>query len=154
MSNSVKASVGEIMNERIETIGILNTAQEAAMKMADKNVSSLVVLDDDDGKAVGILTERDLVRRVCTKNIPSSSVTIQNTISSPIKTIAPDTPIDDVADIMIRNKIRHMVVADENREPIGIVCATDIVAFVRENSKAMAQITREVLEALEKEEMM
>jgi CBS domain-containing protein len=150
MSNSVKASVGEIMNERIETIGILNTAQEAAMKMADKNVSSLVVLDDD-GKAVGILTERDLVRRVCTKNIPSSSVTIQNTISSPIKTIAPDTPIDDVADIMIRNKIRHIVVADENREPIGIVSATDIVAFVRENSKAMAQVTREVLEALEKE---
>jgi CBS domain-containing protein len=151
MSNSVKASVGEIMNERIETIGILNTAQDAAMKMADKNVSSLVVLDDDDGKAVGILTERDLVRRVCTKNIPSSSVTIQNTISSPIKTIAPDTPIDDVADIMIRNKIRHIVVADENREPIGIVSATDIVAFVRENSKAMAQVTREVLEALEKE---
>jgi CBS domain-containing protein len=150
MSNSVKASVGEIMNERIETIGILNTAQEAAMKMANKNVSSLVVLDDD-GKAVGILTERDLVRRVCTKNIPSSSVTIQNTISSPIKTIAPDTPIDDVADIMIRNKIRHIVVADENREPIGIVSATDIVAFVRENSKAMAQVTREVLEALEKE---
>ena len=152
MSNSVKASVGEIMNERIETIGILNTAQDAAMKMADKNVSSLVVLDDDDGKAIGILTERDLVRRrVCTKNIPSSSVTIQNTISSPIKTIAPDTPIDDVADIMIRNKIRHIVVADENREPIGIVSATDIVAFVRENSTAMAQVTREVLEALEKE---
>jgi signal-transduction protein with cAMP-binding, CBS, and nucleotidyltransferase domain len=150
MSNSVKASVGEIMNERIETIGILNTAQDAAMKMADKNVSSLVVLDNDD-KAVGILTERDLVRRVCTKNIPSSSVTIQNTISSPIKTIAPDTPIDDVADIMIRNKIRHMVVADENREPIGIVSATDIVAFVRENSKTIAQVTREVLEALEKE---
>jgi signal-transduction protein with cAMP-binding, CBS, and nucleotidyltransferase domain len=139
------------MNERIKTIGILNTAQEAAMKMADKNVSSLVVLDNDDGKAVRILTERDLVRRVCTKNIPSSSVTIQNTISSPIKTIAPDTLIDDVADIMIRNKIRHMVVADENREPIGIVSATDIVAFVRENSKAMAQVTREVLEALEKE---
>lgn len=121
------------------------------MKMADKNVSSLVVLDDD-GKAVGILTERDLVRRVCTKDIPSSSVTIQNTISSPIKTIAPDTPIDDVADIMIRNRIRHIVVADENREPIGIVSATDIVAFVRENSKTMAQVTREVLEASEKEE--
>jgi CBS domain-containing protein len=81
-------------------------------------------------------------------------VTIQNTISSPIKTIAPDTPIDDVADIMIRNKIRHIVVADENREPIGIVSATYIVAFVRENSTAMAQVTREVLEALEKEEMM
>ena len=78
-------------------------------------------------------------------------MTIQNTISSPIKTIAPDTPIDEATDIMLRNKIRHIVVADENREPIGIVSATDIVAFVRKNSDAMAQVTREVLEALEKE---
>jgi signal-transduction protein with cAMP-binding, CBS, and nucleotidyltransferase domain len=120
------------------------------MKMADKNVSSLVVLYDD-GKAVGILTEGDLARQVCTKSIPSSSVTIQNTISSPIKTLAPDTPIDEATDIMLRNKIRQIVVADENREPRGIVSATDIVAFVRENSDAMAQVTREVLEALEKE---
>ena len=81
--------VGEIMTERLETINFLNTAQEAAVKMADKNVSSLAVIDDN-GKAAGIITERDLVRKVCTKNIPSSAITIQNIISVPVKTISPD----------------------------------------------------------------
>ena len=123
------------------------------MKMAAKIVSSLVALDAD-GKEVGILTAKDLVSWVCTKNIPSRSVTIQNALISLVKTIAPNTPIDEVADIMIRNKIRHIiVVADEKTaSQRNSQRNRNIVAFVRENSDAMAQVTIEVLEALEKEE--
>lgn len=132
--------VGEIMSERLETINLLNTAQEAAIKMSDKNVSSLVVLDDN-GRAVGIISERDLTRRVCTKDIPSSSVTIENVISSPVKTVPSETPIDELADVMVRNKVRHMVVVDKNQEPVGIISATDIVAYVRENGETMGKIT-------------
>lgn len=142
--------VGEIMTERLETINFLNTAQEAALKMADKNVSSLAVIDDD-GKAAGIVTERDLVRRVCTKNTHSSMITIQNIISVPVKTVSPDTAIDEAADIMVRNKLRHLIVADENNAPIGIVSATDIVGFIRENNVAKTQVSKEILEALERE---
>jgi signal-transduction protein with cAMP-binding, CBS, and nucleotidyltransferase domain len=142
--------VGEIMSERLETINLLNTAQEAAIKMSDKNVSSLVVLDDNS-RAVGIITERDLARRVCTKDIHSSSVTVENVISSPVKTVSPETPIDEVADIMVRNKLRHLVVVDKNQEPVGITSATDIVAYVRENGETMAKINSEVIEALERE---
>jgi signal-transduction protein with cAMP-binding, CBS, and nucleotidyltransferase domain len=50
-------TVGKIMTERLESINILNTAQEAAVKMANRNVSSLVALDDN-GKVLGIVTER------------------------------------------------------------------------------------------------
>lgn len=142
--------VGEIMSERLETINLLNTAQEAAIKMSDKNVSSLVVLDDN-GRAVGIISERDLTRRVCTKDIPSSSVTIENVISSPVKTVPSETPIDELADVMVRNKVRHMVVVDKNQEPVGIISATDIVAYVRENGETMGKINNEVIEALESE---
>ena len=143
-------SVGEIMSERIETINLLNTAQEAAIKMSDRDVSSLVALDDN-GRAVGIITERDLARHVCTKNIPSSSVTVENVISLPVKTVVGETPIDAVADIMVRNKLRHLVVVDKNQEPVGITSATDIVAYIRENSETMAKINSEVIEALERE---
>lgn len=142
--------VGEIMSETLETINLLNSAQEAAVKMSDKDVSSLVVLDDN-GRAVGIITERDLVRRACTKDIPSSALTIENVISSPVKTVLPETPIDEVADLMVRNKLRHLVVVDKNQEPLGITSATDIVAYIRENSETMAKINREVIEGLERE---
>jgi signal-transduction protein with cAMP-binding, CBS, and nucleotidyltransferase domain len=142
--------VGEIMTERLETINFLNTAQEAAVKMTDKNVSSLAVIDDN-GKAVGIITERDLVRKVCTKNIPSSAITIQNIISVPVKTISPGTPIDEAADIMVRNRLRHLIVTDKDNEPMGIVSATDIVAYISENNLTKAHISKEILEALERE---
>ena len=142
--------VGEIMTERLETINFLNTAQEAAVKMADKNVSSLAVIDDN-GKAAGIITERDLVRKVCTKNIPSSAITIQNIISVPVKTISPGTPIDEAADIMVRNRLRYLIVADKNNEPMGIVSATDIVAYIRENNLTKAHISKEILDTLERE---
>lgn len=142
--------VGEIMSEEVETISLLSNAQDSAIKMSDKNVSSLVVLDDN-GRAIGIVTERDLVRRVCTKDVPSNSVKVENVISSPLKTVSPETPIEEVADVMVRDKLRHIVVVGKNLEPVGIISATDIVAYVRENGRTPGKVSSDVIEALERE---
>lgn len=142
--------VGEIMSEQLETINFSNTAQESAIKMSDRNVSSLVVLDDN-GRAIGIITERDLVRRVCAREVPSNSVNVENVISSPVKTVSPEISIDEVADVMVSNKVRHIVIVDNNQKPVGIISATDIVAYVRENSENVAKVSSDVIEALERE---
>lgn len=142
--------VGEIMSEDVETISLLSNAQDSAIKMSDKNVSSLVVLDEN-GRAIGIMTERDLVRHVCTKDVASNSVKIENVISSPLKTVSPETPIEEVADVMVRDKLRHIVVVGKNQEPVGIISATDIVAYVRENDKTLGKVSSDVIEALERE---
>lgn len=142
--------VGEIMSEEVETISLLSNAQDSAIKMSDKNVSSLVVLDDN-GRAIGIISERDLVRRVCTKDVPSNSVKVENVISSPLKTVSPETPIEEVADVMVRDKLRHILVVGKNLEPVGIISATDIVAFVRENGRTPGKVSSDVIEALERE---
>ena len=142
--------VGEIMSEQLETINFSNTAQESAIKMSDRNISSLVVLDDN-GRAIGIITERDLVRRVCTREVPSNSVNVENVISSPVKTVSPEISIDEVADVMVSNKVRHIVIVDNNQKPVGIISATDIVAYVRENSENVAKMSIDVIEALERE---
>ena len=142
--------VGEIMSEQIETINFSNTAQESAIKMSDRNVSSLVVLDDS-GRAIGIITERDLVRRVCTREVPSNSVNVENVISSPVKIVSPEASIEEVADVMVSNKLRHIVIVDNNQKPVGIISTTDIVAYVGENSQNVAKISSDVIEALERE---
>ena len=138
------------MSEEVETISLLSNAQDSAIKMSDKNVSSLVVLDDN-GRAIGIITERDLVRHVCTKDVPSNSVKIENVISSPPKTVSTETPIEEVADVMVRDKLRHIVVVGKNQEPVGIISATDIVAYVRENGRTPGKVSSDVIEALERE---
>jgi CBS domain-containing protein len=68
------ASIGDFMTRRIETISASTSVQEAAKKMKDKDISSLVVVDDRN-KPLGVITERDIVRKVCIyDNVTISSV--------------------------------------------------------------------------------
>ena len=57
-------TVRDIMRKKLESIEEMASVQEAAKKIKDKNVSSLVVVDEK-GKPQGLLTERDLVRKIC-----------------------------------------------------------------------------------------
>ena len=78
--------VADIMRKKLETIEELSSIQEVAQKMKNKNVSSLVVVDAN-GKPQGIVTERDLVRKVCINDVRNSTVTNKEIMSSPIITI-------------------------------------------------------------------
>lgn len=144
-------TIGEIMTEKLETIKVIETAQEAAIKMTKKNVSSLAVVHED-GRPAAIVTERDFVRRICVTDKISSRVKVQEIISSPVKTVNIDTSIGEAADIMVRNRVRHLLVTDkEEMKPLGIVTSTDIVAYLRENSGVMMQVDKDVIKALEEE---
>lgn len=131
--------VGELMTQKLKTIGTLSSAQEASKKMRDNNVSSLVVIDDSNNKPIGIVTERDLVRKVCvndtSSNSSSSKMLIKNIMSSPLVTIDATLSVEAAADAMIQNKVRHLLVVENNdiNRPLGIVTPTDFVAYLKEN---------------------
>ena len=61
-------TISDIMRKKLETIEELASVQEAAKKMKDKNVSSLIVVDGE-GKPQGLVTERDLARKVCINDV-------------------------------------------------------------------------------------
>ena len=147
--------VGELMTQKIETIGTLSSAQEASKKMRDNNVSSLVVIDDINNKPTGIVTERDLVRKVCVndKSSNSSSMLIKNIMSSPLITIDSRFPVEAAADVMIQNKVRHLLVVENNdiNRPLGIVTPTDFVAYLKENLNVNEANAR-ILESLKGQE--
>ena len=79
-------TISDIMRKKLETIEELASVQEAAKKMKDKNVSSLVIVDGN-GKPQGLVTERDLVRKVCINDVRTSTVTNKEIMSSPLITI-------------------------------------------------------------------
>ena len=126
--------VGELMTQKLETIGTHSSAQEASKKMRDHKVSSLVVIDDSNNKPTGIVTERDLVRKVCV-NDTSSNMLIKNIMSFPLITIDSRVPVEAAADTMIKKKVRHLLVVENNdiNRPLGIVTPTDFVAYLKEN---------------------
>ena len=141
------------MTERLETISPSDTAQEAAKKMRDKKVSSLVVTDVED-KPIGIVTERDLVRQVCTKVINSNAVIVHHIMSSPLATIDANSSVEVAADIMIQNKVRHLLVVDENKV-LGIITPSDFTGYLKEKlnlDDVNARILQSLKEDKEEEE--
>ena len=79
-------TISDIMRKKLETIEEMASVQEAAKKMKDKNVSSLVVVDTN-GKPQGLVTERDLARKVCINDVRTSTMTNKEIMSSPLITI-------------------------------------------------------------------
>jgi CBS domain-containing protein len=141
-------SIGKVMTEKLETIDVTSSAQEASKKMRDKNVSSLVVIDNND-KPTGIVTERDLVRKVCVNDASSKSMIIQHIMSSPIVTIDSSSPVEAAADVMIQNRVRHLLVVKDNdiNQPQGIITPTDFATYLKENLN-MDEVNSKILESL------
>jgi signal-transduction protein with cAMP-binding, CBS, and nucleotidyltransferase domain len=144
-------SIGKVMTEKLETIDVSSSAQEASKKMRDKNVSSLVVIDNND-KPTGIVTERDLVRKVCVNDASSKSMIIQHIMSSPIVTIDSSSPVEAAADVMIQNRVRHLLVVKDNdiNQPQGIITPTDFATYLKENLN-MDEVNSKILESLMEE---
>jgi CBS domain-containing protein len=144
-------SIAEIMTEKLETIIITGSAQDAAKKMSDKDVSSLVVTDNNN-KPVGIITERDLVRKVSVKDVNSSNVLIKDILSSPLVTIDSKLTIEGAADTMVNNKVRHLLVVDNNNinRPVGVITATDFASYLKENID-MDEVNARILESLKEQ---
>ena len=151
MQNAIK----EIMSTKLETIDVTENAQEAAKKMNDKRISSVLVVDGEkqSGEPIGIVTERDLVIRVCAAGTSSKEVGIREIMSSPIATVEPQATVETAADLMLSNKVRHLLVVDEQtRKPVGIIAPSDLNKYLRANID-MDEVNARILDAIKAEEL-
>ena len=127
----MQTTIAEIMSKKIETVGEFASVQEVAIKMKDKNISSLIVVDSF-GKSKGLVTERDLVRKICVKDVCTSKEIIKEIMSLPLVTINPNESPSAAIDMMIQHNIRHLLVVDDSMEinkPIGIVTPRDLTRY-------------------------
>ena len=124
-------TIRDIMRKKLETIEESSSVQEAAKKMKNKNVSSLVVVDGN-GVPQGLVTERDLVRKVCVNDVHTSTITNKEIMSCPLITINSKSSPSIAADMMLQNNVRHLLVVDDKydvKQPIGIVTPLDFTKY-------------------------
>jgi CBS domain-containing protein len=127
--NIMTNTVRDLMRKKLVTIKESASVQEAANKMKEKNVSSLVVVDGN-GRPVGLITERDLVRKICIRDIHTSKVINKDIMSSPLITVKSKSLTSEAVDIMLQNNVRHLLVIDNEssedvNKPIGIITPLD-----------------------------
>jgi len=97
---------------------------DALRMMADKNVGSLVVLEDE--KLVGIITERVYAREIALKGRTSSETLVADVMSTLVPCVRPEQSVEECMAIMTKRAVRHLPVLDSGRV-IGIVSIGDMV---------------------------
>jgi signal-transduction protein with cAMP-binding, CBS, and nucleotidyltransferase domain len=101
-------------------------ALEAAKLMVERNVGSLLVTEDDE--TVGIVTERDYLRRVVAEERDGRKTPVREIMSAPLIVVTPQTSVDECMAVMTNRRIRHLPVA-EGGAVAGIVSIGDVVKF-------------------------
>ena len=128
MSNSSikpEIKIKDIMSTPVKTVKETEKVSEAAKKMDRHGIGGIIVVDRK-GKPVGIITERDIVKRVVAKNLHPSKVKAASIMSEPLATISPNKDISEAAKTMRRLKIRRLAVMEETRL-VGVITSKDIV---------------------------
>lgn len=101
------------------------TAYDVADLMKRSGVGSIIVIDKKR-QPMGIITERDMVKRVCFKNVSSSRIKVEDIMSSPLITIMSYDSIDTASRVMTRNKIKRLVVLEADNRIVGLLSVSDI----------------------------
>ena len=120
--------VRDIMIKDVLTISENETALKAAQLMTEKGVSSLIVLSDD--QPIGIVTERDFIKKICLKELKLSNVRVGDMMSRIRTSASPDIPIDVAVQRMVNNRIRRLPIF-ENGKVVGIITVTDLAKHLR-----------------------
>ncbi len=109
----------------VHSIGVTGSVLEAACRMNDLAIGGLVVVDGEH--AVGMFTERDILRRVVAARLDPSVTKIREVMTAPIAVCRPSTSIAECRAVMTEKRIRHLPIV-EGSQLLGIVTIGDLLA--------------------------
>ena len=118
-----------VKRQTISSLKPDNTAFEAATMMATANIGAIVVVDKK-GLLSGIVTERDMTRRVVGKGLDPKKTKIADVMTSNPDTLAPDDSAGDALELMQSRQYRHLPVVDDGK-CVGIVSLRDLFAAAK-----------------------
>ncbi len=121
------ADIGQVMTGNVVTLDVSKTTLDAAVIMTEKKIGSVVVTKADE--PFGIVTERDIIRRVAAAGGLLQNTKLADIASQPLVTGSPDLTVEDATEMMTKNKIRKLPIVSENRV-VGIVTTSDLAAFL------------------------
>jgi len=132
--------IRDIMEKNVITIGHDKTVLDAACLMKENEISFLVVLKNEE--PIGVVTESDFVRKLVANDKVASKVPLSEIMSYKFRSVGSSTEIEDAVQKMLNNKIRRLLVVDDEKL-VGIITQTDLTSFLR--SKLLIEGTIENL---------
>ena len=152
----LKTDVPEMprIHSLLEQKGHVVTAEEdkpvyTAVELMSRYQVGCVVVVDESRRITGIISERDVINKVCVKHRDVDKVTIREVMTSEVIHCTHDTPIVEAQQIMAANGIRHLPII-QNGEPVGMISSRDILAHQLSSVADIARLQNKLFERLER----
>lgn len=120
--------VARVMSTDLHTVSSDTLVEEAAQTLLDNDISSVLVVDDD-GTLVGILTTTDFVDIVA-RSQPKAKTSVSRYMTTDLVTTTAQESIQAVAETMVDHGFHHVPVVDDDGGVIGIVTTTDLASYL------------------------
>ncbi|MDJ0269231.1 MAG: CBS domain-containing protein [Aigarchaeota archaeon] len=124
----INARVRDVVVREVVSVDVDASVEKAAKLMVENDIGGLLVTEK--GKPVGVVTERDMLKKVTARGLSPGSVKVRDIMSSPLITIDANATLEEAAELMSRKKIRRLI-ATEAGKVIGIFTQRDILALHR-----------------------
>ncbi|AIC15371.1 CBS domain-containing protein [Nitrososphaera viennensis] len=120
------SAVSEIMSKGAVAVDLEpgTSALDVASAMVRGRAGAIIAIKS--GRPAGIITERDLLKKVAAKNIKPDQVRAEDIMSSPLVTVKAYDSVDTAAGLMARNRIKRLPVLEDDGSLAGMLSATDI----------------------------
>lgn len=138
----VTVKLRDIMTTNVVSVDRNTTVEEAARIMRELNVGSVPVTEN--GRVIGIITDRDLVLRNVAAGRGPRDTTVGEIMSASVVSANPDMDVHTAADLMAKNQIRRLPVVEEDRL-VGIVSIGDLAVrnvYENEAGSALSSISK------------
>ena len=123
-------TISEILNHKGNNVWSISpeaTVFDAIQLMSDRNIGALLVTEN--GRLVGILTERDYTRKVALKGKSSKQTAVKEILTGQIFHVSPEHTIEDCMRLMTEHRVRHLPVLEADRI-LGVVSIGDLVNWI------------------------
>jgi CBS domain-containing protein len=135
--SGISLKVEDVMVKEVITIDENSTVKEAAEIMNKFEIGCLIAVRK--GKAMGIITERNLLKRVVAEAKDANKTKVKDVMSSPLVVVEPGMDLEEAVRLMFEMKIKKLPVVDGKRL-VGLVSLTDIARFQPQAIKILKQL--------------
>ena len=124
MDEEKELSVGDIMTRGVICVDVMDTVKGAAEVMSRNDISAVMVTKN--GKGLGIITERDITKKIVAEGEDPKTIAAKDVMTAPIITVQPSSSIDEAACLMRDSDIRRLIVENKGKI-VGVLSEFDIV---------------------------
>jgi CBS domain-containing protein len=132
-------SIKEVMTRDVRACEPNATVADAAEVMAQEDVGPVPIVED--GRLVGIVTDRDIVVRVVAEGRDPNATTVREIASTELVTVSPDDDLDEALNLLAQRQVRRLPVVEGDRL-VGIVAQADVARLGKD--KKTGEVVEEI----------